>query len=179
MQMVKDAHQQIHVPQTSRKRRMSASAVIMQHPFAEKPRGPALHGLDAGQLTDNKNNETTSVLMANPSPAFMLVPFHSLTSDLAPGSLSVSMSRSEIFIQPRCISSSQIPPKALDVFGQKLENLDKSNPVNHIHLIAEKVRRLRIDVDWSKLFVIDKLEFKRNIKLYPSTTHNITFAVRR
>ncbi|KAF5686480.1 hypothetical protein FGLOB1_14787 [Fusarium globosum] len=61
-----------------------------------------------------------------------------------------------------------------------LNAMDISEFANHVKdfdTLAEKVRRLRIDVDWSKLFVIDNLEFKRNIKLYPSTTHNITFAV--
>ncbi|RKL26983.1 hypothetical protein BFJ72_g13417 [Fusarium proliferatum] len=61
-----------------------------------------------------------------------------------------------------------------------LNAMDISEFANHVKdfdTLAEKVRRLRIDVDWSKLFVIDNLEFKHNIKLYPSTTHNITFAV--
>ena len=44
-------------------------------------------------------------------------------------------------------------------------------------MIAQKVRRLRIDVDWSKLFVIDNLEFKRNLKMHPSTMQNIASTV--
>ncbi|KAF5626489.1 uncharacterized protein FTJAE_9655 [Fusarium tjaetaba] len=31
----------------------------MQHPFAEKPLGPALHGLDVGQLKENRDNQIT------------------------------------------------------------------------------------------------------------------------
>ncbi|CVL11367.1 uncharacterized protein FPRN_07777 [Fusarium proliferatum] len=58
-----------------------------------------------------------------------------------------------------------------------LNTMDISEFANHVKDFDTLVRRLRIDVDWSKLFVIDKLEFKHNIKLYPSTTHNITFAV--
>ncbi|KAF5639099.1 hypothetical protein F25303_7465 [Fusarium sp. NRRL 25303] len=58
-----------------------------------------------------------------------------------------------------------------------LNAMDISEFTNHVKDFDTLVRRLRIDVDWSKLFVIDNLEFKRNIKRYPSTTHNITFAV--
>ncbi|CVK92789.1 uncharacterized protein FMAN_07633 [Fusarium mangiferae] len=58
-----------------------------------------------------------------------------------------------------------------------LNAMDISEFANHVKDFDTLVRSLRIDVDWSKLFVIDSLEFKRNIKRYPSTTHNITFAV--
>ncbi|KAF5626490.1 uncharacterized protein FTJAE_9656 [Fusarium tjaetaba] len=43
-----------------------------------------------------------------------------------------------------------------------------SNPVNHIHLVAEKVRHLRINIDRSEVFIIDNLEFKRNLKIHLS-----------
>ncbi|KAF5642326.1 hypothetical protein F52700_3174 [Fusarium sp. NRRL 52700] len=58
-QIVKDAHEQIHVPEPARERHTSAYAVLMEHPFAEKPLGPALHGLDIGQLTENQGNQIT------------------------------------------------------------------------------------------------------------------------
>jgi hypothetical protein len=83
VQHVKSAHQQIHVPQTSRKRRMSAHAVIMQQPFFEKPRGPALHGLDVGQLTENKSNETTFDMKAQSTGWFHLL--LSIDGQLLPG----------------------------------------------------------------------------------------------
>lgn len=67
--------------------------------------------------------------------------------------------------------------KGSDVLGEKLKGVDLSVPVNSIHLVAEKVRHLRIDIDWSKVFVIDNLEFKRNFKLHPSTMQNIASAV--
>ncbi|PNP79701.1 hypothetical protein FNYG_07047 [Fusarium nygamai] len=54
--------------------------------------------------------------------------------------------------------------KGSDLLGAKLKDVDLSSPVNLIHLVDKKVRHLRIDVDWSKLFAIDNLEFKRNFK---------------
>ncbi|KAF5703998.1 hypothetical protein FMUND_12757 [Fusarium mundagurra] len=67
--------------------------------------------------------------------------------------------------------------KGSDVLGEKLEDLDMSNPVNHIHLVAEKVPHLRIDIDRSEVFVIDNLEFKRNLKMHPSAMQDIASAV--
>ncbi|KAF4443433.1 hypothetical protein FACUT_1357 [Fusarium acutatum] len=55
----------------------------MQHPFAEKPLGPALHGLDIGQLTENQNNETTFSMKAQATGWFHLL--LSVDGQLLPG----------------------------------------------------------------------------------------------
>ncbi|KAF5967552.1 hypothetical protein FCOIX_11871 [Fusarium coicis] len=67
--------------------------------------------------------------------------------------------------------------KGSDVLGEKLEDIDMSNPVNHIHLVAEKMRHLHINIDRCEVFVIDNLEFKRNFKLCPPAIQNIASAV--
>ncbi|KAF5581354.1 hypothetical protein FPANT_8967 [Fusarium pseudoanthophilum] len=181
VQIVKDAYKQIHVPSPARKRRMSASAVtagvIMQHPFAEKPLGSALHGFDIGQLKENRDNQLTFNMKDQATGWFHIL----LSADcqLLPGFHADNMNSLAPLRMFNAIDISELANhvKGSDVLGEKLEDLDMSNPVNHIHLVAEKVRHLRIGVDWSKLFVIDNLGFKLYIKLYLSTIQNIASAI--
>ncbi|KAI8403413.1 hypothetical protein FOFC_16851 [Fusarium oxysporum] len=225
VQNAKGAHQQIHVPQTSRKRRMSAHAVIMQQPFVEKPRGPALHGLDVGQLTENKSNETTFDMKAQSTGWFHLLlsidgqllpgfhagtiarlgagPFAGLIFAIRDGARpvpfvdlivpldhildvvtlnSIDADGIKSLATLRAINAMNLSElgnhvKGSDILGEKLKGVDLSVPVNLVHLVAKKVRHLGIDIDWSKVFVIDNLDFKRNFKLHPSTMQDIASAV--
>ncbi|KAG5806889.1 hypothetical protein H9Q74_010178 [Fusarium xylarioides] len=225
VQIVKDTYKQIHVPSPARKRRMSASAVtsavIMQHPFAEKPLGPALHELDIGQLKENRDNKIAFNIKDQATGWFhillsadgqLLPGFHAGTvARLGVGPCAGLVVRLEIIVgkfrqlhmhfkfgirnggRPVIFMDLIVPldylvdaitlnsinaddmnslaplrmfnaidiselanhAKGSDVLGKTLENLDMSNPVNHIHLVAKK----------------------RNIKLYPSTMQNIASAV--
>ncbi|KAF5559867.1 hypothetical protein FNAPI_4508 [Fusarium napiforme] len=136
VQIVKDADKQIHVPSPARKRRMSASAVtaavIMQHPFTEKPLGPALHGLDVGQLTGNRDNQIT---------------FN--TKDQATGWFHILLS-----------ADCQLLP------GFHAGTVARLGLGPCAGLV--KVRHLRINIDRSEAFIIDNLEFKRNLKIHLS-----------
>nr|RBQ90811.1 hypothetical protein FVER53263_02716 [Fusarium verticillioides] len=241
--IVKEAHKTIHVPQTSCKRRMPATAVIMQHPFAEKPLGPALHGLDIGQLKEDRDNQITFNMKDQATGWFhillsadcqLLLGFYDGTvTRLGVGPCAGLVVRLEIIVrkfhQPHIhfkfgIRNGGIPVifmdlivpldyivdaitlnsinadiinslaplrmfnaidisglvnhvKGSDILGEKLEDIVMSNRVNHIHLVAEKVRHLHTNVDRSEVFVIDNLEFKRNLKLYPPVMQNIASAV--
>ncbi|KAF5570094.1 hypothetical protein FPHYL_1510 [Fusarium phyllophilum] len=207
VQIVKDAYKQFHVPEPVRKRRMSASAVtsavIMQHPFAEKPLGPALHGLDVGQLTENQNNETTvdgqllpgfhagTVARLGVGPCAGLVvrlaftvgkfrlPQMHFKFAIRDGSRPVTFMD---LIIPLDQILDEVTLNSIDADDVEslaplrlFNTMDISELANHV--MAEKVRHLRIDVDWSEVFVIDNLEFKRNLKIYPSTMQNIVSAV--
>ncbi|KAF4947744.1 hypothetical protein FGADI_10194 [Fusarium gaditjirri] len=172
--IVQEAHQQIHVPDTSCKRRMSAYAVLMEQPFVEKHRGPALHRLDVGQLTENKNIEITFSTKSQSIGWFHLLPgFHAgtiarlslspcvgLTSPIRDGARPVPFID---MIMPLDHILDAVTHDSIDAICIK-----SLATLSHIHLVAEQVRHLRIDIDWSEVFAIDNLGFKRHSTMHPS-----------
>jgi hypothetical protein len=68
--------------------------------------------------------------------------------------------------------------KASDVLAELLGDADLTNPANDIQRVSSTVRHMRLDIDWSHVYVIHDAEFDRDWDKHPDAMRRIVSAVR-
>ncbi|KAH7262223.1 hypothetical protein BKA59DRAFT_505260 [Fusarium tricinctum] len=67
---------------------------------------------------------------------------------------------------------------ASDVLGELLGDADLTDPANDIQKVSSTVRHMRLEIDWSNVYVIHNAEFNHDWRKHPDAMRRIVSAVR-